>query len=186
METIKYTGKLQRYFRAPIYMIILFVAGDVLVYLQNIKAGALVSVCIIIYAAIVLWYYRTCAARLNEEIIHFATHYGTVQKELLNKFQIPYALMDYTGKVLWVNEEFARVTAGTSITTSPLLLSLRRSPVRRSRKRSITIFTWNWNLATASMRQICSACNSMRPRGGCHGDHDRGRQFQFSDRTSPV
>ena len=50
------------------------------------------------------------AARLNEEIIHFATHYGTVQKELLNKFQIPYALMDYTGKVLWVNEEFARVT----------------------------------------------------------------------------
>ena len=110
METIKYTGKLQRYFRAPIYMIILFVAGDVLVYLQNIKAGALVSVCIVIYAAIVLWYYRTCAARLNEEIIHFATHYGTVQKELLNKFQIPYALMDYTGKVLWVNEEFARVT----------------------------------------------------------------------------
>ena len=110
METIKYTGKLQRYFRAPIYMIILFVAGDVLVYLQNIKAGALVSVCIIIYAAIALWYYRTCAARLNEEIIHFATHYGTVQKELLNKFQIPYALMDYTGKVLWVNEEFARVT----------------------------------------------------------------------------
>ena len=104
METIKYTGKLQRYFRAPIYMIILFVAGDVLVYLQNIKAGALVSVCIIIYAAIALWYYRTCAARLNEEIIHFATHYGTVQKELLNKFQIPYALMDYTGKVLWVNE----------------------------------------------------------------------------------
>ena len=55
METIKYTGKLQQYFRAPIYMIILFVAGDVLVYLQNIKAGALGSVCIIIYAAIVLW-----------------------------------------------------------------------------------------------------------------------------------
>lgn len=51
METIKYTGKLQRYFRAPIYMIILFVAGDVLVYLQNIKAGALVSVCIIIYGS---------------------------------------------------------------------------------------------------------------------------------------
>ena len=39
METIKYTGKLQRYFRAPIYMIFLFVAGDVFVFLQNIKVG---------------------------------------------------------------------------------------------------------------------------------------------------
>ena len=48
METIKYTGKLQRYFRAPIYMIILFVAGDVLVYLQNIKAGAWVGVWVMI------------------------------------------------------------------------------------------------------------------------------------------
>lgn len=80
METIKYTGKLQRYFRAPIYMIILFVAGDVLVYLQNIKAGALVSVCIIIYAAIVLWYYRTCAARLNEEIIHLRRIMGRCKR----------------------------------------------------------------------------------------------------------
>ena len=43
METIKYTGKLQRYFQAPIYMIFLFVAGDVLVFLQNIKVGALFS-----------------------------------------------------------------------------------------------------------------------------------------------
>ena len=33
-----------------------------------------------------------------------------MQKKLLNKFQIPYALMDHTGQVLWVNEEFARVT----------------------------------------------------------------------------
>ena len=110
METIKYTGKLQRYFRAPIYMIFLFVAGDVFVFLQNIKVGALFSICIVVYAAIVLWFYRSCSAKLEEEIIHFATHYGTVQKKLLNEFQLPYALMDYSGKILWVNEEFSRVT----------------------------------------------------------------------------
>lgn len=110
METIKYTGKLQRYFQAPIYMIFLFVAGDVLVFLQNIKVGALFSICIVVYAAIVLWFYRSCSAKLEEEIIHFATHYGTVQKKLLNEFQLPYALMDYSGKILWVNEEFSRVT----------------------------------------------------------------------------
>ena len=110
METIKYTGKLKWYFQAPIYMIALFVIGDVLVYFRNIKYGAVITVCIIIYAIVVLLLYHSCAARLNEEIIHFATHYGTVQKELLDKFQIPYALMDYTGKILWMNEEFSRIT----------------------------------------------------------------------------
>lgn len=110
METIKFTGKLRSYFRAPIYMIALFVVGDILVYLRDVRYGAVVSVCIIVYAVAVLAFYRSCSARLNEEIVHFATHYGTVQKRLLDKFQIPYVLMDYTGKILWMNEAFEEIT----------------------------------------------------------------------------
>ena len=39
--------------------------------------------------------------------------YGTVQKKLLNEFEIPYALLDYNGKVLWVNEKFTEITGKT-------------------------------------------------------------------------
>ncbi len=44
------------------------------------------------------------------ELINFATQYGTVQKKLLNEFDLAYALIDYTGKILWVNEKFTELT----------------------------------------------------------------------------
>ena len=47
---------------------------------------------------------------ITDEVISFATQYSTVQKHLLNEFQIPYALLDGTGKILWVNEQFSVVT----------------------------------------------------------------------------
>ena len=50
---------------------------------------------------------------LVNELINFATQYGTVQKKLLNEFEIPYALLDYNGKVLWVNEKFTEITGKT-------------------------------------------------------------------------
>ena len=40
------------------------------------------------------------------ELIDFATQYGTVQKRLLNEFEVPYAVMDATGKLLWMNRQF--------------------------------------------------------------------------------
>ena len=39
-------------------------------------------------------------------MIDFATQYGTVQKRLLNEFEVPYAVMDATGKLLWMNRQF--------------------------------------------------------------------------------
>lgn len=110
METLQFNGKLKRYFQAPLYMIFVFLAGDIGLLFYNIRIGAVTGVFVLLYAAIVLVLYRVIMVRLNEEIIHFATHYGTVQKELLDKFQIPYALLDAGGKILWMNEEFAGVS----------------------------------------------------------------------------
>lgn len=110
MEEIKYSGKLKRYFQAPIYMIALFIIGDVLVYFHNVKYGVVVSAAIAGYSLFVLASYRYCNAKLNEEIINFATHYGITQKKLLDEFMVPYALMDSTGKLIWMNKEFADVS----------------------------------------------------------------------------
>ena len=110
METLQFNGKLKRYFQAPLYMIFVFLAGDIGLLFYNIRIGAVTGVFVLLYAAIVLVLYRVIMVRLNEEIIHFATHYGTVQKELLDKFQIQYALLDAGGKILWMNEEFAGVS----------------------------------------------------------------------------
>ena len=110
METLKYKGKLKRYLQAPLYMIIVFIAGNIGLYFYQVKLGMITSAFVLIYAIAVSVFYKLNIARLNEEIIHFATHYGTVQKELLDKFQIPYALLDASGKFLWMNQEFAVIS----------------------------------------------------------------------------
>ena len=43
------------------------------------------------------------------ELISFATQYSSVQKRLLNEFEVPYALLEYSGKILWVNDKFAEL-----------------------------------------------------------------------------
>ena len=72
--------------------------------------GFLLTVFIAIYFVLELGLYYNTRPRLANEIINFATQYATVQKKLLNEFEIPYALLDYTGKILWVNERFSELT----------------------------------------------------------------------------
>lgn len=110
MEDIKYSGKMKRYFQAPIYIIALFVVGDVLVYFRNVTYGVVISVAIAVYSLFILFAYRYCNKKLSQEILEFAMHYGMVQKKLLDEMVIPYALLDETGKLIWMNKEFSNVT----------------------------------------------------------------------------
>ncbi|EKC46646.1 hypothetical protein LEA_19743, partial [human gut metagenome] len=52
---------------------------------------------------------------LINELVNFATQYGTVQKQLLNDFEIPYALLDYNSRFLWMNENLQRSQARTKL-----------------------------------------------------------------------
>ena len=79
---------------------------DVWMYVLNIKAGILGSVFVGIYFFVMLFVYWRNKPILMNELIDFATQYGTVQKRLLNEFEVPYAVMDATGKLLWMNRQF--------------------------------------------------------------------------------
>lgn len=68
------------------------------------------SLFVVIYFIVVVFAYNFNKPVLVNELINFATQYGTVQKKLINEFEIPYALLDYNGKILWVNEMFTEIT----------------------------------------------------------------------------
>jgi len=94
----------------PLMLTILVVLMNIPVYYMNKKAGICVSIFTVLYFLIVLGaYFYNKPAMLNE-IINFATQYATVQKHLLNEFEIPYALLDYNSKILWMNEAFTQIT----------------------------------------------------------------------------
>lgn len=105
-QDVKLKGKLKGYTQTPLVLTALFGAMDVWMYVLNIKAGVLGSVFVGIYFFVMLFVYRRNKPILMNELIDFATQYGTVQKRLLNEFEVPYAVMDATGKLLWMNRQF--------------------------------------------------------------------------------
>ena len=107
---IKIKGHLKFYMQWPVILSILLIVMDVLVFSVSVKAGTLVSVFLAAYILVVVFLYFHSKTMIMNELISFATQYGQVQKTLLNEFAVPYALLDYNGKILWMNEAFSTLT----------------------------------------------------------------------------
>ena len=108
-SNIRFKGKLKGYLSMPLYLMILFVVLNISMYFYDVRSGAVISVFLAIYGVaegILFWGMHQ---KVANEIVNYATNYATVQKRLLNEFEIPYALLDYSGKILWVNDQFAEL-----------------------------------------------------------------------------
>jgi c-di-AMP phosphodiesterase-like protein len=91
-------------------MAIPLVVADIGLYFYDIKTGVFLSLFAIVYITVGACLYSYAKPVLTSEIINYATQYATVQKSLLDAFEVSYALLDYAGKILWVNEKFCEVT----------------------------------------------------------------------------
>lgn len=109
-RNIRFKGKLRNYLYWPMYLTLLFLLIDVGIYFLDIRCGIIVSGFIVVYLIVEVFFYYHNKPHLANEIINYATQYAMVQRRLLNEFEVPYALLDHMGKVLWVNEQFASMT----------------------------------------------------------------------------
>ncbi len=103
-------GPLKNYMHWPLMLTVLLVLMNAPLYYFDRTAGICVSVFAALYFLIALGIFLVNRSAMRNEVISFATQYGTVQKKLLNEFEIPYALLDYNSKILWMNEAFSRIT----------------------------------------------------------------------------
>lgn len=87
METLQFNGKLKRYFQAPLYMIFVFLAGDIGLLFYNIRIGAVTGVFVLLYAAIVLVLYRVIMVRLNERSFISPPTTGRCRKNCWTNFR---------------------------------------------------------------------------------------------------
>lgn len=94
----------------PLMLTILIVLMNVPLYYFDKKAGICVSVFAAVYFVVMLGIFMANRTAVRNEVISFATQYGTVQRKLLNEFEIPYALLDYNSKILWMNKAFSQIT----------------------------------------------------------------------------
>lgn len=79
---------------------------DAWIYFYDYRAGIIISVFLVFYftGVILLWIYSK--QYLVEELVSFATEYGQVQSSLLKDLELPHALLDQNGRIIWYNTEF--------------------------------------------------------------------------------
>ncbi len=106
-------GNIRGYLRSGLYMGILFVIVAVLISFSDVRAGLLVAAAALLYYVIFGILYLRSGRSINEDLISFATEYGQVQKMLLKDLDLPHALMDEEGKIIWINTAFEQVIGET-------------------------------------------------------------------------
>lgn len=108
-KSIRLKGQLKQYLRFTLYLGILLLLVNVAIYLLDVRAGIVLSVFLMCYFAITIWLTVSNQRIVRRELINFATEYGQIQNTLLKEFDVPYALLDDTGKVIWCNNNFQAV-----------------------------------------------------------------------------
>lgn len=108
-KRIKFQGQLKTYLQWPFMLSALLVAMNIWVYILSIRIGAIISIFTGVYLIIAILLYFYNKPMITSELLNFATKYAQVQKKLLREFEIPYFLLDETGKIIWVNENFKKV-----------------------------------------------------------------------------
>lgn len=107
---VKFRGKLKAFMQTSLYLGILLIIVDILLYIVNVLAGAILSGYLILYFTLVIIMYNYNKTTIMRELINFATHYGQIQKALLKELDLPYALLDDTGHILWMNDKFMDIS----------------------------------------------------------------------------
>ncbi len=108
-KRIRLKGRIKTYIQFSIYLGVLLCIVDVAMFMINLQAGALLAGYILVYFAITLSLYFYNKPIIMNELVSFATEYGQIQRKLLRDMDLPYALLDDNGKVIWTNIAFESV-----------------------------------------------------------------------------
>lgn len=105
-DKVKVRGQLHWYLSWPLLLSVPLICANVAVSIHAPLAGALMCVFTVVYVFISGWLFFSRRRRILNGLIEFSSEYAWVQKQLLAKLDLPYALVDTDGKILWMNEDF--------------------------------------------------------------------------------
>ena len=108
-KRIKLKGRIKTYLLFAIYLGVLLLIVNAFLFLLDYRAALLLACFTIFYFVVTLALYFYNKPIIMNELISFATQYGQIQKHLLRELEIPYALLDESGKVIWTNQAFENV-----------------------------------------------------------------------------
>ena len=108
-KRIRLKGRIRNFIMFSIYLGVLLFVVNVFLFLLDYRAAGLLACFTVFYFVVTLSLYFYNKPIIMNELISFATQYGQIQKRLLRDMELPYALLDESGKVIWTNTAFENV-----------------------------------------------------------------------------
>ena len=106
---IKVKGKLKFQHNFMLYMGFLLLLLDIGMFTFHVTSGMLLAAFIVVYFAGYAAVYFYIRPVIMNELVSFATQYGQIQRKLLRELDLPNALLDDQGKIIWTNREFEKL-----------------------------------------------------------------------------
>lgn len=114
-QKLRLKGQLKLYMQWPIFLILVLLVMDVWICCIDKKAGAILFVFVLLYAAIVGVMYFYSKNLLVKNLVEFAAQYEIVQDTLLKELPVPYAILLEDGKTIWMNDRFQKILGQKSL-----------------------------------------------------------------------
>lgn len=108
-KRIKLKGRIKTYLQFSIYLGGLLLVVNAGIVAIDYRAGLLLGFFTLFYFVVTLSLYFYNKPVIMNELVSFATQYGQIQKRLLRELELPHALLDDTGKVIWTNVAFENI-----------------------------------------------------------------------------
>lgn len=112
---VKLKGRLKVYLWTSILLGCLLLLINIYLYTESVRAGLFVSAFVVLYFVVSIISLISASKNVMYDMISFATQYGQIQKQLLKALDLPHALLDENGKVVWTNQAFDRAIHKESV-----------------------------------------------------------------------
>ena len=108
-EKKKVAGQLGVYLQWPLLLSALIIMMNVVIGAIDPIAGLAMSGFTVVYLIIAVLLYLYKKKSIMAGMVEFSADYAWIQKKLLNELDIPYAIIDEEGRILWMNDQFTQI-----------------------------------------------------------------------------
>ena len=106
---VEIVGKLGQVIRWPIFMIPVLLIWTVLEFVLDFYSGIIMVSLDVAYILLVIWWNWSWRNRIRQELVDYAVGFSHEQSQQMLDLPVPYAILDRTGNLIWVNESFDEI-----------------------------------------------------------------------------
>lgn len=103
---LRLNSSLKLYLLWPVYLTVLLLLMNLVIYVIDKKAGYVMSGFVLVYFLFALSTFYLKRHQITTELVRYAMDFAQVQKRLLKEMAVPYALLDVDARLQWGNNEF--------------------------------------------------------------------------------